>query len=253
MKRPVSKELLAASSRPPSDLDARIRDWRERQERDSSLSPRELDELEDHLRTRVDLEMELNAELPSERAFAAARAAIGEGGAVSREFAKAGKRRWRRLLVAGWALFGASFLLPALYVPDAGLGLSRPFGLRPYYGYEVFQELLVADGELFVRLVVLAALSPCLAMLVISIPALRNNGRWAWTVMRYALSVAGLGTLALGFVPVHFEEHGELVFAQHLGIGYWAWSLSFVCAAAALWVRDHDGASVRAKQSVSPE
>ncbi len=40
---------------------------------------------------------------------------------------------------------------------------------------------------------------------------------------------------------------------QHLGIGFWAWSLSFVCAAAALWLRDHDGASVRAKQSVSHE
>ena len=253
MKRPVPKELVAGSSRPTFDLDARIRDWRHRQERETSLSPRELDELEDHLRTRVDLEMELNAELPSERAFAAAHAAIGEGGAVSREFAKAGSSRWKKLLVVGWALFGASFLLPALFVPDARLDLSRPFGLRPYYGYEVFQELLVADGELFVIPVVLAVLSPCLAMLVISIPALRNNGRRAWTVMRYALSVAGLGTLALGFVPAHFVEHGELVFAQHLGIGFCAWSLSFVCAAAALWLRDHDGASVRAKQSVSPE
>ena len=42
------------------DVDGEIRRWRERQERETSLSPRELDELEDHLRARVDLEMELN-------------------------------------------------------------------------------------------------------------------------------------------------------------------------------------------------
>ncbi len=40
-----------------SDVDGRIRRWRARQERKSFLSPRELDELEDHLRARVDLEL----------------------------------------------------------------------------------------------------------------------------------------------------------------------------------------------------
>lgn len=251
MKRPVSKELVAASSRPMFDLDARIRDWRQRQERETSLSPRELDELEDHLRVRAMLESELNAELPPERAFAAAHAAIGEGGAVSSEFAKAGSSRWKKLLVVGWVLFGTSFLLPAFFVPDAGLGLSRPFGLRPYYGYEVFLELLVADGELGN---VLAALSPLVAMVVTLIPLRgRPAGRQRW--LRYALSVIGVGAVALGFLvpPVAVSMAGEPGFAQHLGIGFWAWSLSFVCAAAALWLRDHDGASVRAKQSVSAE
>ena len=42
------------------DLDAQVAEWRRWQERTSSLSPRELDELEDHLRAHVDLEVELN-------------------------------------------------------------------------------------------------------------------------------------------------------------------------------------------------
>ena len=52
------------------DLDTEVRRWRERQERKSSLSPRELDELEDHLRARVDLELEINATLAPRRAVA---------------------------------------------------------------------------------------------------------------------------------------------------------------------------------------
>ena len=84
------------------DLNGRVREWRERQERTSSLSPRELDELEDHLRARVDLELELNAVLAPADAFAIARRELGEAATLSKEFAKAGKPRWRRWLVAGW-------------------------------------------------------------------------------------------------------------------------------------------------------
>jgi hypothetical protein len=223
------------------DLDGEIRRWRERQERDTSLSPRELDELEDHLRAWTRLELEVNAALTPPRAFALARQALGGADAVSREFAKAGKPRWRKLLLAGWALFGASFLLPAFYVPEAGLGLARPLGIEPYYGYEVFWKLLVADGELGN---VLAALTPFVAMLLTLIPLRGKPGtRRRW--LRYALSVVGAGGVALGFMvpPVAVSQAGAAAFMQHLGIGFWAWSLSFVCAAAALWIRDHDGAS----------
>ena len=90
------------------DMDAEARRWRKRQERTSSLSPRELDELEDHLRARVDLEMELNAVLAPERAFAIARRELGTPAALEKEFAKAGKPRWKRWLVAGWGVYGAA-------------------------------------------------------------------------------------------------------------------------------------------------
>ena len=61
----------------------------------------ELDELEDHLRARVNLEMELMVVPNRRRAFALARDGLGESTALSSEFAKAGTPRWRKLLIAG--------------------------------------------------------------------------------------------------------------------------------------------------------
>ena len=126
------------------DLDARIREWRERQERESSLSPRELDELEDHLRARVDLELELNAVLAPAQAFAIARRELGEAAALSKDFAKAGRPRWRRWLVAGWSMYAASWFLPILNM--GWLGTMS--------GYDVLKELTgdFPDAVLFLVL-----------------------------------------------------------------------------------------------------
>lgn len=93
-------------------LEEAVVQWRERQERNSSLSPRELDELQDHLRARIDLELELSAVLAPERAFAIARHELGEATALSKEFAKAGRRRWGRWLVVGWSMYAVSWFLP---------------------------------------------------------------------------------------------------------------------------------------------
>ena len=95
------------------DLDARIAGWRTRQVRTSSLSPRELDELEDHLRAHVDLEMKLNPGLGLPRAFRVASHEIGTDAELATEFAKVGKAPWRRTFALGWALYAASFLLPS--------------------------------------------------------------------------------------------------------------------------------------------
>ena len=93
-------------------------------ERRSSLSAREVDELEDHLRARIELELELDAGLVPARAFAVARDDIGEATTLSREFARAGTPRWRKLLVAGWAMFAVSWFLPTLVE-------SRPVPVAP--------------------------------------------------------------------------------------------------------------------------
>ncbi|MXW17600.1 MAG: hypothetical protein F4123_09865 [Gemmatimonadetes bacterium] len=231
------------------DLEKAVRRWRGSLERRSSLSPRELDELEDHLRARVNLELELNAALTPARAFAAAREELGEAATMSSEFAKAGKPRWRGLLVAGWALFGVSFLLPALSVPGNGLGLSRPVGLQPYYGYEVFRELLLADGELAN---LLAAMVPNLAMLLTLPSLLRARGGQGRWVLR-TLAVVGAVTMAIGVLmpPMSVSVPGQPTFVQHPGIGFWAWSLSFVCAATAIWLRNRQWTSVGAERSTA--
>ena len=58
-----------------------------------------------------------------DQAFAIARRDLGKPAALSKEFAKAGKPRWRRWLVAGWAMFAASFALPAVGEYTTGSGL----------------------------------------------------------------------------------------------------------------------------------
>lgn len=226
------------------DLEKAVRKWRRGLERGSSLSTRELDELEDHLRARAELETHLNPGLQPARAFATARDELGEGAAVSREFAKAGEPRWRRLLLAGWALFGVSFLLPTFSVSGAGL----PVG-TPQYGLEVFWNLLRNSGE---PPNLLAALIPNL-VLVLTLPALLGKPGGRRRGLRWAVTTIGLLTLAMGFLlpTITIAGNGwEPVFARP-GIGFWAWSLSFFCAACALRLRDRGRATARVAESTA--
>lgn len=216
-----------------SDLDAEVLRWRESQERTSSLSPRELDELEDHLRARVDLELELNAALGPGQAFRLATRDIGTATALSREFARAGTPRWKGLVVAGWAMFAASFVLPV-----AG------FELLPGYesygrasGFEVFLRWLGRPGTL------LAAL-PNVAMLL-TIAAFRGGrlarGRW----LRRFLGLAGAGALCVGMIlSLDHAAHAISPNIRSLfGTGYWMWAASFAIVAAGLRLRDSKWAS----------
>ena len=231
------------------DLEKAVRRWRRGLEHRSSLSPRELDELEDHLRVRVDLELELDPGLTPARAFAAAHAALGEGAVLSREFAKARKPGWRRLLVAGWVLFAASFVLPTIYIPEAGLVLTRQLGAWPYYGYEVFWNLLLNDLELADML---AATIPNLAM-VLTLGAIRRRPAAPRHRLRRMLAIQGLGTITIAVLTPTIEVwvDGEIAHTQLLGLGFWAWSLSFACAATALWWRDREWALARVRESTA--
>ena len=210
------------------DLDAEVRRWRERRERQSSLSPRELDELEDHLRARVDLEMEVNRVLAPERAFAIARRGLGKSAALEKEFAKAGKPRWRRWLVAGWAVFAASFALPV--VPNS-----------PWEGWALGWEaawvtlgLSVLEPREALIEVPLATLSGLTNLLMLSTllqlrPVRPLRTRWL------AGLVGGAALLNLQWL-LGWAEPAALP-PLGMGIGYWAWTASFFCVAAALWMR----------------
>lgn len=219
------------------ELDTEVREWRTRLERGSSLSARELDELEDHLRARADLELELNAGLAPARAFAIAREGLGQPKAISKEFARAGHPRWRRLLLAGWALYAVSFLLPVLAAsgPAADYFTAR--------GYELFVRIF-QEGELGPPLVALLSNLPML----MTLPALWRLPRWRalWGLV----GTVGLASLAFGVFtlasPPRLGADG-LAGLGYLGAGYWAWSASFVCAASALRLRNRDRASANAK------
>ncbi len=212
-----------------SDLDTRILGWREQQEHETSLSRRELDELEDHLRARVDLEMELNPVLAPEQAFAIARRNLGEPVALSKEFAKAGRPRWRRWLLTGWAMYGASWFLPVVDSPVYGT----------FQGYEV--QLAWAGGAPGALL-----LFSNLAMLL-TVPVLWRARfcakRWFWRSVG-AVGAAWIVSLTPGWVLGSILSGGmsELL-PPLLTVGFWTWTASFICVAAALRLRARDGAS----------
>ncbi len=232
------------------DLEAGVGRWRARQERASSLSSRELDELEDHLRARVDLELELNPAVGPARAFRAASREIGTPAALSNEFAKAGKPMWKALLVAGWAMFAVSFVLPV-----AGfefLSEYRSYGRAD--GLEVFLRWL-GTPSLFIGVL------PSFAMLL-TIPAFRGRevvgGRW----LRRFLAFAGAGAFGLGVILSldHAAQMASWVggwgsFGSPralFGSGYWTWAASLTCVAAALRLRAHGWASARLQAPAAP-
>ncbi|MDE0072504.1 MAG: hypothetical protein OXU32_00775 [Gammaproteobacteria bacterium] len=172
--------------------------------------------MEDHLRAHVDLELELDKALTPARALALARYAIGEPKTLSREFAKAGKPRWRHLLRAGGGVFAASWVLPA--VGDA-TGHLR--------GWEAFQLALEwgNPGE------TLSALSSVLVLLALFLTGRVRRAKLRWLTW----CVTGAGVLNL----LYWIPSGDLA------VGYWAWAGSFVCRASALWMRGREWGSAK--------
>lgn len=210
-----------------SEFENEVRRWRSALDRRSSLSPRELDELEDHLRARVDLELELDAALAPTEAFAIARRDLGEPKALSSEFARAGRPRWKPLLAGALALYSASLLLPVLYIP---LPWGDPWTMR---GYE-----MLTDGEPQSILVNL--------FMLLVLPIIWRGRRSKGTWLAATLGVIGVSTLGLGvaaFIDIGRDALGTL------RLGFWAWSASFVFASAALWLRRRGWASARPKKT----
>lgn len=209
------------------ELESELRNWRTRVERGSSLSPRELDELEDHLRARVDLELELDASLAPRRAFAIARHALGEPKALSREFAQAGRPRWKLLLAGAAALYAASLLLPVFR-----LELLSAWGFDAWVprGYE-----LLAAVELL----------PLNLPMLLILPLIWRKRRLKGTWLAGILGVIGASTLGVGVTET--LRGGDTLLP-----GFWAWSASFVFASLALWLRRRGWASARSKKTALP-
>ncbi len=222
------------------ELETGITSWRRRLEGRSSLSPRELDELEDHLRARVDLELELNPALAPHRALLVARERLGASTALAKEFTKAGRPRWRYLLLAGWAMYGASLLLPvagpaALQTVYAEVPWSAPAHHWP--------QQALADGWIL-------PLIPNLAM-AMTLPALlcswRSRARWlTWTIGAFGVSALGFGVANL-LDRSAVAIAGEIAVYPYLGLGYWTWSGAHVLVAAALLLRSREWTSARSR------
>lgn len=215
------------------NLEKSVHRWREDLERKSSLSPCEVDELEDHLRARFDLELELDAGMAPARAFGIVRHELGQGPALAREFEKARKPTWRRWLVTGWALFAGSLLLP-----------GWPGELR-YEAYLILLRNLPAQEILW-------DLFPILAMFL-TLPALLGlrllRGRW----IRWLLTGVGLWSVgnAIDIAAKGLAWYGVSSLVGSDTVGFWAWSLSFVCTAVGLWLRDRQRARITVEKSTA--
>lgn len=215
------------------DLDAQVRRWREQQGRETSLSPHEL---EDHLRARVDLEMGLNAVRAPEQAFTIARRNLGEPVALSKEFAKAGRPRWRRWLLTGRAMYGASWFLPVIESPLYGTGTIQ--------GYEVLARVGVLRGATGGVTGTLLFFSN-LAMLV-TVPVLwrarLSAKRWFWGSVG-AVGAFWIASMVGGLVfSSILNGETSLLLPPLLTVGFWTWTASYICVAAALRMRAKDGA-----------
>ena len=209
------------------DLDAEVRRWRKHAEGKSSLSPREVDELEDHLRARVDLELELDSAMTPAQAFALASEDVGEPAALSREFVRAGRPRWRRLLVAAWAMFAVSWFLPALVeykpVPFAPDGTFLPHAISGWdaFGWALFGWAGPVGS--------VSALTNLL-MLVTGLRVYRkraSKARWAALLLVVAAAVNAL------YWPSWVMSEGDMA----LRLGFVAWAGSFALGGTALWLR----------------
>ena len=218
------------------DLDRAVGRWRKKLESESSLSPHEVDELEDHLRAHFDLEMELTPAQTRVAAFANASGGMGEPADLSKEFARAGSPRWRRLIYAGWALFAVSFVLPA-----AGEGASDGgfLSLGTMAGWEAFVSAVVW-GDLLGKLSAATNLI-MLGSLLILRTSRRKRGRW----LRWL--VGGAGILNLVYWPIWLVTEGTTV--SDLLPGYWIWVASFLCVAAGIWMSVKE----RTSMSLAPE
>ena len=202
------------------DLETALRDWRAHMERGTAMSPREVDELEDHLRALIDLELELDGALTPPRAFSLARNDICEPTTLSREFAKAARPRWRRLLLAGCGMFAASWFMPALSDATGRL-----------WGWQAF----LAAFEWGNPVETLSALTNILLVLTMYRIGRVRPSKTRWLTW----SVTGAAALNLLY----------WIRVDDLAVGFWAWAGSFVCAAAALWMRDREWASAEVRQA----
>lgn len=212
------------------DLEQAVGRWREKLERESSLSPREVDEMEDHLRAGYDLEMELAPAQTPVAAFANASGGMGEPAELSKEFARAGSPRWRRLIYAGWALFAVSFVLPVIGEGPRGGGFLD-FGT--VYGWEALVCALWDDN-------LLGTLSAATNLLMLgSLLTLRTARRGLSRLLRWLL--CGAGVLNLLYWPNSAMTDGAAV--TDFRPGYWIWTASFLCVAAGLWLRNREWAS----------
>jgi len=209
-------------------LEQRIAEWRSQLVRRPAIDARDVDELEDHLRSQV--EELLGAGLDEDEAFLIAVRRIGAIDAVSREFAQEySERLWKRLVLRPDAVgVGAGGVTEALVAVALAVAAAAAFRIPELFGWRLLAD--DALNDVYWRNFALFVL-PFLAAF------------FAW---KRALGPAAIVRLALPFVagllvmngfPFAPGGHTGPLAALHLLIALW---LTVGYAYAGGRWRDHD-------------
>lgn len=189
-----------------SDVEAQIDEWRSFVHGHRVVSPDDGDELEDHLRARID---ELTASgLASDEAFLVAVKRMGSLDALTREFAREhSDRLWKQLVLGGGGTpAGRSrpFLLALGWAVAAALALKVPalFGASLEHG-----TFYLANGSLL-------ALAPLAGYLATA----RGSSRRTIAIV---VALFALGILGANVYPTDAEHHVALLTFLHLPIALW--------------------------------
>lgn len=213
---------------PQSALDQRIAEWRGRLQRAQAIHRDDADELEDHLRSRVDELRE--AGLDDDEAFLIAVRRVGELDAVTREFAREySERLWKRLvLTPGAPAADGEWNTEATIAVVLALAAAACVKIPELFG----QKLIGPDGPeaFYLRNFVLLVL-----------PFLAAFFAWKRALGPRPLArVAGAfiaALLVMNLYPFTPGGHTELLSVLHLPIALW---LTTGYAYAAGHWRDHD-------------
>jgi len=193
-------------------IEERISEWRTYLRRRQAIDAKDVDELEDHLRSQVtDLR---EAGLDDEEAFLIAVKRLGKLDTLSREFAREhSERLWKRLIVTDAGESGANWGREALVAlglaAAAGVAIKIPelFGLKLEDGGDAAASFYVRNFSLFAL--------PFLA------------GFFAWRRRLDSAAMMGLvtpfilGALAMNLLPFGSGGHTELLAALHLPMALW--------------------------------
>jgi hypothetical protein len=216
------------TSNTPSLLDERIADWRGRLQRAQAMQPDDLDELEDHLRSRVD---ELrDAGLDDDEAFLIAVRRVGELEAVTGQFAREySERLWKRLVMtSGSPADSADWNTEATIAVVLAIAAAACVRIPELFGHALVGP--EGPGAFYLRNFTLLAL-PFLAAFFAWKRALGPR-----CILRVAAAFLA-AALVMNLYPFAPYGHTELLSALHLPVALW---LTVGYAYAAGNWRDHD-------------
>ncbi|MET8530014.1 permease prefix domain 1-containing protein [Micromonospora sp. NPDC005172] len=195
----------------PRELEAQVAQWRQYVLRRGTLSPADVDELEDHLRGSVDALVA--AGLSSDEAFLVAVKRMGSLDELSREFAREhSERLWKQLVLTGDSgdpAAGARSRRDLWIMFSAAVGAVASVKVPALFGL-TFDD----DGSFYTRNVTLFAL-PWLAAFL----AWRRRARPV--VIAVLVALFALGAVAANVYPLAGDSQSIVVTSVHLPIALW--------------------------------